>query len=108
MCDFLTADWNKIAAIVAAVATGIMAWFAILTWRLQKRLTWWTGALESHSTVQLRLLAEKENKPVVWWDPSNDDPCRKTWPENPSHKDAATVETVYVGLPPHRRRNPKL
>jgi hypothetical protein len=103
-----TADWNKIAAVLAAIATVVMAFYAVLTWRLQKQLTWWTGALESHSTIQLRMLAQKEGKPVVWWDPTHDDPSRKTWPENPNHRDAALVDTVYVGLPLHMRRNPKL
>jgi hypothetical protein len=108
MCDFLTADWNKIAAIIAACATIVMAVFAILAWRLQKQLTWLTGALESQATIQIRLLAEKENKPVVWWDPTLKGGCRKEWPEQPKHRDDASVETVYVGLPRHLRKKPRL
>ena len=108
MCDFLTINWNEVAAIATAIATGVMALFAIMAWRLQKKLNWLTGALESHSTLQLRLLAEREKKPVVWWDPTFQGGCKKKWPEQPKHLDNALVETVYVGLPPHLRTRPRL
>jgi hypothetical protein len=108
MCDFLTADWNKIAAIISVCATIVTVAFAWLTLRIQKQVTWLTGALESHSTLQVRLQAERENKPVVWWDPTFEGGCKKNWPEQPKHLDNALVKTVYVGLPPHLRKKPRL
>ena len=70
MCDFLVAYWHKIATIIRECAPIVMAVIAWLAWRLQGQLYRLTGALESHSTLQIRLLAEKENKPVLWWDPT--------------------------------------
>ncbi len=37
---------------------------------LTEMMNWLTGALESHSTFQLRLAAKLNDIPVIWWDPT--------------------------------------
>lgn len=64
-----------------------------------ERMNWLTGALESHSCLQLRLAAKKEGIRVVWWD-KNIEP----WPHKGEHGEAADLDVIYVGLPPKLRR----
>jgi hypothetical protein len=113
---------SVLALIVTAIATIVMAFAAIASWRvsgrledmqqrlieLQKRANWLTGALESHSAVNMRLSAEKQGKKVIWWDPTNDGPIKRPPPARPTHLESALSDTVYVYVPPEDRRYPDI
>lgn len=80
----------------------LLLFLSILVWRLNRRVTWLTGALESHSTLMLRLEAKRgvEGKPikVVWWDPNREKP-----PFKGAHGVEAELEQIYLYLPPEHR-----
>ena len=93
---------------VIAIFTVVVAFFTYLVWRVYRRIEWLTGAMESHSALQLRLEAAKLVLPngqpvrVVWWDPDIESP-----PVTPEHGKDAQINQVYLYLPPHLRRNRK-
>lgn len=80
----------------------LLLFLSILVWRLNRRVTWLTGALESHSTLMLRLEAKRgvDGKPikVVWWDPN-----REKLPFKGAHGVEAELEQIYLYLPPEHR-----
>ena len=80
----------------------LLLFLSALVWRLNRRVTWLTGALESHSTLMLRLEAKRgvEGKPikVVWWDPNREKP-----PFKGAHGVEAELEQIYLYLPPEHR-----
>lgn len=80
----------------------LLLFLNILVWRLSRRATWLTGALESHSTFMLRLEAKRgvDGKPirVVWWDPNREKPLFTG-----AHGVEADLEQVYLYLPPEHR-----
>lgn len=69
-------DW--ILANSTAIATAIMAIFTVLVWRTYRRIEWWTGSMDSYSSLLLRIEASRgvgmgeDKRPVelVWWDPN--------------------------------------
>jgi hypothetical protein len=65
-----------------------------LLWRLNRRVTWLTGALESHSTLMLRIEAKRgiDGKPIkaIWWDPNREKP-----PFKGTHGVEADLEQIY-------------
>ena len=59
------------------VLTSMLAFFTFLTWLTYERLAdlsdrqnWFTGSLESHSTIQLFMRAHELGIPVMYWDPT--------------------------------------
>ncbi len=89
-----------------AVLTAVIALFTFLVWRVYRRIEWLTGAMESHSVLQLRLEAAKvvnsDGQPcrVVWWDPDIE-----PTPSTPQHGQEAQLNQIYLYIPPHLRRN---
>jgi hypothetical protein len=94
--------------VIIAVLTAVIALFTFLVWRVYRRIEWLTGAMETHSALQLRLEAAKVISPngqqvrVVWWDPDIAPP-----PVTPEHGKEAEINQVYLYLPPKLRRNHK-
>lgn len=92
-------DWN----VAATVLLVIITW---LIYKANQRLTWFTGALESHSMLMLRIEAARgiEGKPplkVIWWDPSLGAP-----PVEREHEQPVKLETIYCYMPESLRRFP--
>lgn len=58
-------DWFLVAF---AAATTVSAY---RSWKTARELEWLMGALESHSTVRLRILAKDKGLKVVAFDPSH-------------------------------------
>ena len=79
---------------VIAVASVIMIFITVSANNRSKaaneRMTWLTGALESHSFLQLRLAAKKEGIPLVWWDKTIE-----PWPHKGEHGEPADLETIH-------------
>ncbi len=85
--------------VLAAIATAAIAWLTFLLVRINRRLTAFTGALESHSTLRLRLALKKENIPVVWWDKTVE-----PWPvENLRHRNRSELTHAVLGVPERLR-----
>ena len=40
--------------------------------RLNERLVWFTGSMESHSALMLRLEAKKQGVRTIWWNPEEE------------------------------------
>lgn len=89
-------DWLNV------IIAFLLLFLSILVWRLNRRVTWLTGALESHSALMLRIEAKRgiEGKPikVVWWDPN-----REKRPFKGAHGVEADLEKIYLYLPPEHR-----
>jgi hypothetical protein len=80
----------------------IISFFA---WRISSRVAWLTGAMETHSTMMLRIEAKRgiKEKPIklIWWDPSIE-----PFPFSGEHNTEAELSEIYLGIPPkHRRAN---
>ncbi len=58
------ADWMLV---ILAAATTYSAW---QTGRMTKELNWLMGALESHSTIRLRMAAKSAGIKVIAYDPN--------------------------------------
>jgi hypothetical protein len=98
-------DWEGTGIIVTALATVALAIATYALWRTtdaikrqNEQLAFFTGAMESHSTLMLRLEAKKQGVPVVWWDPT-----QARTPGNPRHEQAAELDTIYIYLPTELR-----
>lgn len=92
----------KVVAWLDVLIAFLLVVLTFLIWRLNKRVSWLTGAMESHSTLMLRLEAKRgiDGKPVrvVWWDPN-----REKVPFSGAHNVEADLETIYLYLPPEHR-----
>jgi hypothetical protein len=102
-------DWNLTGIIVTALATVALAIATCALWRTtnamkkqNEQIANFTGAMESHSTLMLRLEARKYGLPVVWWDPT-----QARTPGNPRHEQPADLSTIYIYLPTELRTGNK-
>ena len=96
------ADWANVIFAGSVAFSGWMVWRATQEIaKYNERLTWFTGAMESHSKIMMRLEANRQKIPVVWWDPDIEGV-----PTTPSkkHKAPAEISTVYQFLPPNLRK----
>lgn len=87
-----------LTAAVSAVATIVIALFSMLVWRLHKRMNWLTGALESHSDIQLALKAQELQIEVVNWDPTVE-----RVPSARKHGEPREITRIYSFMPPAQR-----
>ncbi len=97
MPDAALVDW------VMVVITVLIAFVSLMAWRVSKLVAWLTGAIESHSSLMLRLEARRgvpgEPVKVVWWDPTLGDP-----PLERKHGEEAELHCIYTCLPPRQRQ----
>ena len=107
----ISAAVSAIATIVIACLTRNMATLADRSLRMSaelatmsERLNWFTGALESHSSLMLRIEAARgiNGKPIeaIWWDPT-----LEKAPVKREHGKAAQLERIYVFVPMEERQN---
>lgn len=82
--------------------TFLLLIISFLAWRISRRVAWLTGAMESHSTLMLRIEAKRgvngEPLKVKWWDPN-----REEIPFKGAHDKEADLECIYLYLPPKYR-----
>lgn len=78
-------------------------WLSFLVYRINKRIVWFTAAMESHSDLTLRIEALRgiKDKPIklTWWDPSEE-----PWPLKGQHKKEVELNEIYIGVPVNRRK----
>jgi hypothetical protein len=90
-------DW------LLVLLTLVVAVLTYLVWKVYERIAWLTGAMESHSSLMLRIEALRgiNGKPVelVWWDPTIEPP-----PTVMEHGKPVEVNRIHVYVPPRFRR----
>lgn len=91
--------------VLMVIISALLFVLSVFAWQVNRRIAWLTGAMESHSEMMLRIEAANKEIPVKWWDPTRDGRCKSNWPTKPEHDTDATVKKLYIGLPPHLRRN---
>lgn len=68
-------------------------------YRLNKRLTWFTGAMERHSDQNRRMNAIAGKIPVIYWDNTI-----HPWPDCGQHGERDYVSYITVGVAPGGRK----
>ena len=68
--------------------------------KLQARLNWLMGAVESHTNLMVMMGAKDRGIDMVWWDP--------TIERAPSHEhgEPVNLEKIRIGLPERDRKQP--
>jgi hypothetical protein len=84
---------------IATIATVVIAVFTALVWKINRRMEWLTGAMESHSALMLRMEAEKKEIEIEWWDPSIED-----FPREGKHQEPCKIQKIYVAIQPNLRK----
>jgi hypothetical protein len=89
------------------VLTFLLVVFTFLTWRTYKTIEFLTGAMESHSTLELRLEILKWNDQhpdkqikMIWWDKTKTDTPTEG---APTHGQPVAMDEVYFMLPLKKR-----
>lgn len=97
---WVLAFWNVVHSVVELVLALAIVYFAWASWRISSRLTWLTGAMETHSDIMMRLEARKQKIPMVWWDPT-----AEVFPyEGVAHGKECRISKITVGLPAYLRK----
>ena len=86
------------STVVSGLATAIIAILSYRLWRSSKRVEWLTGALESHSEIQLAIAAKGAGMEVIWWDPT-----LEKVPSVRKHGEQRDLSRVYTFLPLRER-----
>ena len=90
------------ASVLTVIFTGVIALFTYFLWRLERRMTVFTGAMETHSFLMLRLEAERQKIKTVWWDKTVE-----PLPFDGRHKESAEVKEIKFAIPwVHRQHQP--
>lgn len=86
--------------VLTLVVAIVAAFIAYEQTAINKRIAWFTGAQESHSTIRLILDAHERGIPVVWWDPHQEkwDPERLKIPRYGARKHRQVVQLPFVPL----------
>ena len=90
---------DSLSSILALIVTIIIA---LIADKVNKKIAWYTGALETHSTLNLRMEAEKNKKEIIWWDPDYRDV-----PQTQQHGEDAKVDAIRIYLPQNLRLKEK-
>ena len=85
------------------LTTVVIAFFGFLVWKAYVNIEWFTGSMETHTDITLRIAAKQgvhaEPIRLLWWDPTlGETPSKK------EHGKEADLSTVYIFLPPERRQ----
>lgn len=80
------------------VSTFVQIWITI---KMQRRMNWLTGSLESHSQLRLIMAAREQELEPIWWDPKHRGDGTKHWPNltGAHHGERIRMQRVYVGIP---------
>ena len=90
-----------LSSVVAAASTVAIACFSYTNLKVSKQIAWFTGAMESHSQLQVMLAAKREpgaGVEVVWWDPT-----LEAAPSSMKHGAPVQLSRIYIYLPPELR-----
>ncbi len=87
-----------VSAAASAFATVAIAVFSWMLWRSNKRIEWFTGAMQTHSEIQLAIAAKAAKMEVIWWDPT-----LEKVPTVRKHGEPRDLSHVYIFVPPNER-----
>ena len=90
---------------INVVLTFFVIIITYLVLKVYLKIAWFTGSMESHSEVMLRIEAKRgiNHQPIklMWWDPTIAPP-----PVKREHgQEEVDLSTVYMYLPLDQRRN---
>ena len=86
------------STVVSGLATVVIAILSLALWRSSKRVEWLTGALETHSDIQLAIAAKRAEIELIWWDPTVE-----LVPSVRKHGEQRDLSRIYTYLPPSER-----
>jgi hypothetical protein len=89
-------EWRDVIELAATVA---IAFFAFASWRVSRQLSWFTGAMETHSDLLMKMEARRQKIPMIWWDPTIE-----PFPSTAEHGKPVRLRKIWSGMPPRRRR----
>lgn len=87
-----------VSALISTAATVVIAFLSYQLYRSNQRITWLTGAMETHSEIQLAIAAKEAGMEVIWWDPT-----LEKVPTDRKHGEHRDLSRVYIFLPPDER-----
>ncbi len=94
--DIPLTDW------LMAIISIFLFLLGCFVWRINAKIGWFTGALETHSELMLRIEAKRgingEPIKVIWWNP-----LTKHFPFSGEHSTEAELSEIYLGIPPKFR-----
>ena len=89
---------------VTVLLTLVITFLTFLVWKTYERISWFTGSMETHSDLMLRIEARRgiNGEPIklLWWDPTTEDT-----PAEKKHGQEIDLNTIYIYLPPNMRRH---
>ena len=85
---------------IMIMLTLVIAVFTGLVFLVYERIEWLTGAMETHSDLQMRIEAKNAKIDLIWWDPSIE-----PFPTSAEHGKPINLNEIYCGLPPRLRKN---
>jgi hypothetical protein len=92
----LLREWRDVIQLAATVAIAFFAW---TSWRVSRQLAWFTGAMETHSDLLMKMEARRQKIPMIWWDPTI-----APFPSSAEHGKPVRMRKIWSGMPLHRRR----
>jgi hypothetical protein len=98
---WILAYWDVVHSFIELLLTGAIVFFGWASWRTASRLAWFTGAMESHSEIMLRLEARRQKIPTVWWDPTVEAPPF----HGVAHGKKCQIAQIRIFLPEHLRQH---
>lgn len=97
--------WMAIFSGIVAFATFVQLIVFLVTQRsmtkLQRRLTWFTGAMSASAQKSTMIQAKEAGLRLIWWDPSRED-----WPPTGPHGSEIEFNEIYFGIRPNERARP--
>lgn len=92
------------AAWVTVLLTLVITFLTFLVWKTYEQIAWFTGSMETHSDLMLRIEARRgiNGEPIrlLWWDPTIENT-----PAEKKHGQEVDLSTIYIYLPLEMRRN---
>lgn len=89
------------------IITLLVAFISLMAWRTSQLIAWITGAMESHSSIMLRLEAKRgvgeQPIKVIWWDPTIEAP-----PISRKHGEEADIKCIYSYVPLKERKSRRM
>ena len=82
-------DWLMV------IISGLLLLLGYFAWRISAKVAWLTSAMETHSTMTLRIEAKRgisgEPIKIIWWDPSIE-----SFPFYGEHGKEAELQDIYI------------
>jgi hypothetical protein len=88
---------------LVAVGTLLLVGLTLLSVRSNRRIEWFTGALERHSDQMRQLAAKQAKVKLIWWDKTEEGAGGK-FPFAGKHNQEYELDALHIGIPPEYRK----